>query len=86
MASLTSIDRIFGQAVEAKAMPGIVALGVLQRVQVRAADPARQCPDEHLAGLRLRHRDIGHHERAVTHDGGAHLVFASQRPSWNVLT
>src|SRR6266851_3083823 len=47
-------------------------IGELERVQVRAADPAGQRADEHLARPRLGHRDIRHDQLAVPHDGGAH--------------
>jgi len=45
---------------------------VPERVQVGTADPARQRAHEHLAGSRLRHRDVGHHQRSIAHDGRAH--------------
>ena len=49
-------------------------IGELQRVQVGAADPAGQRADEHLARARLGRRDVGDHELAVAHDGGAHRL------------
>ena len=47
-------------------------LGVLERVQVGAADPAGKDADQDLAGPGLGNRDVGDHELAISHDGGAH--------------
>jgi hypothetical protein len=48
-------------------------VGVLQRVQVGAADPARQRAHQHLARARRRRRHVGDDEPALAHDGGAHV-------------
>jgi homeodomain-containing protein len=50
----------------------LLAILMLERVQVRAADAARERPHEHFARSRLRERDVGHDQLPVAHDGGAH--------------
>src|SRR5262249_35075974 len=48
------------------------ATGVLARVQVRAADAAGQCPDQHLAGAGYRLWHGIDDDLAVPENGSAH--------------
>ena len=47
-------------------------VGVVQRVQIRPADPARLDLDEHVAGAGHRVGDVFHHEGTPTGNGGTH--------------
>jgi hypothetical protein len=49
---------------------------MLQRVQVRAADPAGEALDEHLTGTRLGDGHVGDDQLPVADDGGPHYLIS----------
>ena len=53
-------------------------VGVLEGVEVRAADPAGEGPHQHLAGAGLGHGDVCDHEGAVAHHRGTHTPLLSE--------
>jgi hypothetical protein len=63
-------------------------LGVLEGVEVGAADAAGERLDQHLARARLGGGQVGHHEAPAPHHGGTHgahptrVGVRSMLPAW----
>ena len=53
-------------------------VGVLEGVEVRAADPAGESAHQHLAGPRLGPGDVRDHEGAIAHHRGTHTPLLSE--------